>query len=97
MRRRLAHLVFTLLVLVPLVALASTSVPAPRSATCNAWTWTDYFSDAAKTNRVGYCSVTCFQATHSLATPTFTGGGACSGSSGPYTTQLFTDCPGICW
>lgn len=96
MHRRLAHLVFTLLVLVPLVALASTSAPAPRFATCTVWTWTDYFSDAAKTNRVGFCSVTCFQATHGTATPTFGGGGTCSGTSGPYTTKLFTACAGIC-
>ena len=99
MHRRLAHLVFTLLVLVPLVAFAATSAPsppAPHYATCTVWTWTDYFSDAAKTNRVGYCSVTCFQATHALADPTFGGGGTCSGTSGPYTTKLFTACAGIC-
>ena len=96
MHRRLPYLAFTLLVLLPLVAFAATSVPAPRFATCTVWTWTNYFSDEAKTNRVGYCSVTCFQATHGTADATFTGGGTCSGTSGPYLTKLNTACAGIC-
>jgi hypothetical protein len=98
MPRRLASLALVVFVLMPLVALASSSAPnlGYRAATCNVWIGTDYFSDAALTNRVGFCTVSCFDATHGNATPTFTGGGTCSGSPGPYTLRRNFGCPGIC-
>lgn len=97
MHKRLATLALFVLVLIPLIALASSSAPGPSTnATCNVWIGTDYFSDAAMTNRVGLCTVSCFDATHGNATPTFTGGGTCSGTSGPYTLRRNFACPGIC-
>jgi hypothetical protein len=70
--------------------------PTPRPATCYVWIGTDYFSDAAETNRVGFCTVTCDQAKYGRAEPTFTGGGTCTGTSGPYTLLRSYGCPGIC-
>ena len=70
--------------------------PAPRPNTCFVWIGTDYFSDAAETNRTGWCTVTCFQATHGTADPTFEGGGTCTGTEGPYTLRRSFGCPGIC-
>jgi len=72
------------------------SIPTPRPTTCFVWIGTDYFTDAGLTNRVGVCTVTCFQATHGTAEPTFTGGGSCTGTSGPYTLRRSFGCPGIC-
>lgn len=71
-------------------------IPTPRPTTCFVWIGTDYYSDPGLTNRVGVCTVTCFQATHGTAEPTFTGGGSCTGSSGPYTVKRTFGCPGIC-
>jgi hypothetical protein len=65
--------------------------PAPL-LTCNAWVVTNYWSDASHTTKVGQCSITCNQYTQVTATPTFTGGGTCTGVSSPYTNQLTSPC-----
>jgi hypothetical protein len=98
MHRRLAYLVLVVLVLVPLVSFASSSAPfrPSRLETCTVWIGTDYFTDAAKTNRVGVCTLNCFQATHGVVTPTFEDGGTCTGAPGPYTLRRYYGCPGIC-
>jgi hypothetical protein len=70
--------------------------PAPRPTTCFVWIGTDYYSDGTLTTRVGQCTVTCFQATHGTAEPTFTGGGACTGTSSSFTVRRSFGCPGIC-
>ncbi|HTQ79605.1 MAG TPA: hypothetical protein VMM92_06390 [Thermoanaerobaculia bacterium] len=71
-------------------------IPAPHPDTCTVWTRTDYYTDVTHTNHVGACTVTCFQATHGTAEPTFSGGGSCTGSSGTYTVDSSTACPGLC-
>ena len=98
MHRRLAYLALVALILVPLVSFAASSNPSrPASLyTCTVWIGTDYFTDAALTNRVGVCTLNCFQATHGVYTPTFEGGGTCTGSPGPYTLRRYYGCPGIC-
>ena len=85
-----AVLVMTLMVFLAVLTLH----PAPAKA-CQglAWTGTYYFSDAAKTNVVGACSITCQQFVTGSADPTFTGGGSCSGVPGPYTTLTVRTCP----
>jgi hypothetical protein len=70
--------------------------PAPRPNTCFVWIGTDYFTDAALTNRVGVCTITCNQAYYGSVEPTFDGGGTCTGTSGPYTLRRSYGCPGIC-
>jgi hypothetical protein len=98
MRSRLAYLALVALILVPLVSFAASSHPSRPSSlqTCTVWIGTDYFTDAALTNRVGVCTVTCFQATRGIYRPTFGGGGTCTGSPGPYTLRRYYGCPGIC-
>jgi hypothetical protein len=57
-----------------------------------AWTGTIYYSDPQKTHAVGSCSISCREYVNGDA-PTFTGGGHCSGVSGPYEFFGDTDCP----
>lgn len=98
MHRRLVVLALVVLILVPLVSFAAGSAPARSSSfyTCTAWTGTNYYSDAAKTVGVGFCSLNCFQATHGILEPTFEGGGSCTGTPGPYSTRRYYACPGMC-
>lgn len=73
------------------------STRSSSSSTCqDAWDWvaTIYYSDAAKTQEVGSCSITCRQFVDDDY-PVFGGGGTCSGTSGPYMTEGFTMC-GAC-
>jgi hypothetical protein len=109
MQRCLARLILPALVLASLVSLGSrpasaeeVSTPAHPvwlasfTQTCTVWIATDYFTDAGETNRVGQCSLTCWDATHGNASATFAGGGTCTGVSGPYTLRRIYACPGIC-
>jgi hypothetical protein len=85
-----AVLAMSLMVFLALFTLAPQPVKACQGL---AWTGTYYFSDAAKTHVVGACSINCRQFVTGSATPTFTGGGSCSGVSGPYETYTVSTCP----
>ncbi len=66
-----------------------------QKCTVNAWTTTNYYSDATHTTKVGQCHITCFQYDQVSAYPTFTGGGTCQGVSSAYTVDLTSPCPCI--
>jgi hypothetical protein len=77
----------------PDAALATAPEPLFLTGTCTAQLRTAYYSDAAHTNQVGLCRITCTQWDLGSEEPVFGGGGVCTGTESAYTVPLYSPCP----